>query len=126
MTRHRNASSVSAFIQSATTSPLCSSTRRQSKNDPMNGLRDMVDSSPQLRVIQTQATPEPLAPARWDWSEVRKVLFIRLRSIGDTVLSTPCLFALRRILPDAQIDILVEDWVAPLLDRHPHLNNIIS
>ena len=96
----------------------------------MNGLRDMVDSSPQLRVIDTKTmygveAPESLAPARWDWSKVRKVLVIRLRSIGDTVLSTPSLFALRRFLPEAQIDILVEDWVAPVLDDHPHLDNVI-
>ena len=51
-----------------------------------------------------------------DWKSVRRVLVIRLRSIGDTVLSTPSLIALRRFHPDAQIDILLEDWVAPLLD----------
>jgi len=96
----------------------------------MNGLRDMVDSSPQLRVIETNAmhggeTPEPLAAARWDWSKVGKVLLVRLRSIGDTVLSTPSLFALRRFLPNAQIDILVEDWVAPVLDSHPYADNVV-
>ena len=96
----------------------------------MNDLRDMVDSSPQLRVIDTKSMygpedPEPLAPARWDWSKVQKVLVVRLRSIGDTVLSTPSLFALRRFLPNAQIDILVEDWVAPVLDEHPHVDNVV-
>ena len=96
----------------------------------MNGLRDIVDSSlaPQLRVIDTNAMDypaEPLAPARWDWSKVRKVLLVRLRSIGDTVLSTPSLYALRRFLPHAQIDILVEDWVAPVLDDHPHIDNVV-
>lgn len=96
----------------------------------MNGLRDMVGSPRQLRVIDTNGLhkaepPEPLAPARWDWSNVRKVLLVRLRSIGDTVLSTPSLFALRRFLPNAQIDILVEDWVAPVLDGHPHANNVV-
>jgi lipopolysaccharide heptosyltransferase III len=53
------------------------------------------------------------------------VLLIRLRSIGDTVLSTPSLFALRRFLPDAEIDILVEDWVAPVVDGHPHADNVV-
>jgi predicted lipopolysaccharide heptosyltransferase III len=68
---------------------------------------------------------QPLASTRWDWSKVRRILLIRLRSIGDTVLATPCLFALRRFLPDAQIDILVEDWVAPVLDGHPHVDNVV-
>lgn len=96
----------------------------------MNGLRDMVNSPPQLRLSNTGAMydPEPpdaLGSARWDWSKVRKVLLVRLRSIGDTVLSTPSLFALRRFLPEAEIDILVEDWVAPVLDNHPHLDNVV-
>src|ERR1044072_7106527 len=95
----------------------------------MNSLRDIVELSPQLRVIETQATyglqPQPLAPPRWDWSNVRRVLVVRLRSIGDTVLATPSLFALKRFLPNAQIDILVEDWVAPVLDNHPHVDNVI-
>ncbi len=100
----------------------------------MNSLRDIVELSPQLRVIETQAmyglqgqdAAQPLAPPRWDWSDVRKVLVVRLRSIGDTVLATPSLFALKRFLPNAQIDILVEDWVAPVLDNHPNVDKVIA
>lgn len=99
----------------------------------MNSLRDIVELSPQLRAIETQAThglqgedaAQPLAPPRWDWGEVGKILLVRLRSIGDTVLATPSVAALKRFLPDATIDILVEDWVAPLLDSHPHIDNVI-
>jgi predicted lipopolysaccharide heptosyltransferase III len=99
----------------------------------MNSLRDIVRSSPQLRGIETSArqalqgneAPQPLAPARWDWDRVKKVLLVRLRSIGDTVLATPAAVALKRFLPDAQIDILVEDWVAPLLDGHPSFTNVV-
>jgi lipopolysaccharide heptosyltransferase III len=99
----------------------------------MNSLRDIVELSPQLRVIETQANyglqgqdaAQPLAPPRWDWSEVRKVLLVRLRSIGDTVLATPSLFALKRFLPNVTVDILVEDWVAPLLDSHPYVDNVV-
>ena len=99
----------------------------------MNSLRDIVDSSPHLRVIETQAmykaqgqdAAKPLAPARWDWQYARKILLVRLRSIGDTVLATPSAFALKRFLPHAEVDILVEDWVAPLLKNHPHIDNVI-
>src|SRR6185436_4090780 len=95
----------------------------------MNSLRDIVELSPQLRVIETQANygsaPQPLAPPRWDWSNVQRVLLVRLRSIGDTVLATPSLFALKRFLPNVKVDILVEDWVAPLLDNHPHVDNVV-
>lgn len=61
-----------------------------------------------------------------DWTSVKKVLVVKLRSIGDTVLVTPSLIALRRFLPGAQIDILLEDWVAPLLDGFDEIDNVVS
>ena len=100
----------------------------------MSSLRDIVESSSRPRAVETDTAmtlqadeePQPLAPARWDWEAVQRVLVIRLRSIGDTVLATPSLFALKRFLPHAQVDILVEDWVAPLLANHPHVDNVIE
>lgn len=70
--------------------------------------------------------PEPLAPARWDWQEAQRVLVVRLRSIGDTVLATPTLHALRRFLPDARIDVLLEDWVAPVLEGFADVDQVIT
>lgn len=61
-----------------------------------------------------------------DWKNVRRVLVVRLRSIGDTVLATPSLIALRKFLPDAQIDVLLEDWVAPLLEGFDAVDNVIA
>lgn len=69
--------------------------------------------------------PQPLAPARWDWAQVRRVLVVRLRSVGDTVLATPSLYALRRFLPDARVDVLLEDWVAPLLEGSTDVDRIV-
>jgi heptosyltransferase-3 len=86
---------------------------------------------PDVRVL-TRATlgdegePRPLAPSRWDWREVRRVLVVRLRSIGDTVLATASLDALRRFLPDAQIDVLLESWVAPVLEGFDAVDNVIT
>lgn len=100
----------------------------------MNSLRNIAEPFPRLRVTEPALTfdapdydsPQPLAPPLWDWGAVKRVLVIRLRSIGDTVLATPSLFALKRFLPQAQVDILVEDWVAPLLTDHPHIDNVIT
>ena len=61
-----------------------------------------------------------------EWPKVRRVLVVRLRSIGDTVLATPSLIALKRFMPDARVDILLEDWVAPLLDGFEHVDNVIA
>ncbi|MBK7709337.1 MAG: glycosyltransferase family 9 protein [Acidobacteria bacterium] len=61
-----------------------------------------------------------------DWKDVKRVLVVRLRSIGDTVLITPTLSALRRHLPDAKIDVLLEDWVAPILDGFDAVDDVLS
>src|SRR5438552_10968707 len=97
----------------------------------MNSLQQIIESSPSARHLSLAhafdgEAAQPLAPARWDWTTVRKLLVIRLRSIGDTVLTTPSLFALRRFLPQVKIDILLEDWVAPVLDGSPLVDRVIS
>ena len=76
--------------------------------------------------LEGETAPQPLAPARWDWSRVRSVLVVRLRSIGDTVLATPSLHALRRFLPEARIDVLLEDWVAPLLEGSEDVDRVLT
>jgi len=96
----------------------------------MNSLREIIESSPGIRHLafaseQTSDEPQPLGPARWDWSTVRRVLVVRLRSIGDSVLTTPSLFALRRFLPEVQIDVLLEDWVAPVFDGLDLIDKVI-
>src|SRR5687768_676289 len=76
--------------------------------------------------LARETDPQPLATARWDWQAVRRVLVVRLRSIGDTVLATPSLYALRRFLPGAQIDVLLESWVAPVLEGLDSIDNVIT
>ncbi|HEX8734394.1 MAG TPA: glycosyltransferase family 9 protein [Pyrinomonadaceae bacterium] len=61
-----------------------------------------------------------------DWTKVNRVLVVRLRSIGDTVLATASLDALRRFLPAARIDILLEDWVAPVLEGFDAVDNVLT
>ena len=56
---------------------------------------------------------------------MRRILVVRLRSIGDTVLATPSLIALKRFLPNAQIDVLLEDWVAPVLEGFDAVDNVL-
>ncbi len=96
----------------------------------MNSLREIVASSPLLsavamRSLRNEDSPQSLGPARWNWDSIRRILVVRLRSIGDTVLTTPSLLALRRFLPHATIDILLEDWVAPVLEGFPGIDNVI-
>jgi heptosyltransferase-3 len=60
-----------------------------------------------------------------DWSAARKVLLIRLRSIGDTVLMTPCLAALKSLRPDLEIAVVSEPLAAPLLEDHPLVDHLV-
>lgn len=75
--------------------------------------------------LDTEVAASSLFRSQIDWSKVRRVLVVRLRSIGDTVLATPSLIALKRFLPKAQIDILLEDWVAPILDGFDAVDTVL-
>jgi ADP-heptose:LPS heptosyltransferase len=53
------------------------------------------------------------------------VLIVRLRSIGDVVLTLPALQALHEWRPDLRIHMLVEPLSAPLVEGHPAISEII-
>ncbi|MFL6214894.1 MAG: glycosyltransferase family 9 protein [Blastocatellia bacterium] len=59
-----------------------------------------------------------------DWSRVRSVLLIRLRSIGDTVLMTPCLEALKAWRPDIKVAVVSEPLAAPILEDYPLVDRL--
>jgi lipopolysaccharide heptosyltransferase II len=54
-----------------------------------------------------------------------RVLLIRLRLIGDVVLSTPLIRALRRTFPDAALSYLVERDAAAVVAGNPHLDEVL-
>jgi lipopolysaccharide heptosyltransferase II len=54
-----------------------------------------------------------------------KILFIRLRLIGDVVFTTPLLRALKEALPQARLSYLVERDAAPVVEGNPHLDEVI-
>ena len=53
------------------------------------------------------------------------ILLVRLRLIGDVVLTTPLLRALKRRYPDARLTYLVEPAAAPVVRGNPHLTSIV-
>jgi lipopolysaccharide heptosyltransferase II len=61
----------------------------------------------------------------FDWTTIHRVLLVRLRSIGDTVLMTPCLTALKTWRPDLHLTVLTERLSAPLLEDHPDVDDLI-
>src|SRR5262245_33276927 len=68
-----------------------------------------------------------LNPAAVDLSTVRKVLLVRLNArLGNLLLVTPALAAVRRALPGAQVDLLCLDHYADLLAGTPDLDCTIT
>src|SRR5262245_4265711 len=68
-----------------------------------------------------------VTPAAVDLSSVRKGLLIRLNTrLGNLLLVTPALVAVRRALPAAQVDLLCLDHYADLLAGTPDLDCTIT
>ena len=57
---------------------------------------------------------------------MEKILLIRLSSLGDIVLTTPAIRAVRAYFPNAYIAMLVAKQSADVLRQNPHLNEIIQ
>jgi len=56
----------------------------------------------------------------------KNVLVIRSCAIGDVLMSTPLIEALRSAWPDAKISYLVGKWSAGVLKNNPNIDNIIE
>ena len=56
---------------------------------------------------------------------VPNVLALRFSSIGDVLLITPLLRAIRRRHPEGRITVLTKAAYAPLVEDNPHLNEVI-
>lgn len=54
-----------------------------------------------------------------------RILLVKPSSLGDIVMALPALSALRRNFPQAKISWLVRPEFAPLIEGHPHLDEII-
>lgn len=60
-----------------------------------------------------------------DLSCVGKILVIKLRHLGDVLLTSPLLSALRAHLPHAQIDAYIYKEAAPMLEGHPAISSLL-
>ena len=55
-----------------------------------------------------------------------RVAIIRLRSLGDCVLTTPAFSLLKQARPDLRIAVVVEDRFAPVFARNPDIDQILA
>jgi len=72
------------------------------------------------------ARKRPVQPvSEWRPDETRRVLLVLTTGLGDTVLSTPVLPAVRKALPKAQIRLLCRAAWAPLFASDPDLDGVV-
>jgi heptosyltransferase-2 len=56
---------------------------------------------------------------------IKKILVRSTNWVGDTVMMIPALMALKKAFPLAQMTVLANPWVIPLLENHPAVDRII-
>jgi heptosyltransferase II len=55
----------------------------------------------------------------------RRILLIRIDRIGDVLLSTPAIKAVRQAYPNAHIAMMVRPYAGDIVDGNPHLDEVI-
>ncbi len=58
-------------------------------------------------------------------TNIKRILIIRLSAIGDMLLAIPVLRALKEHYPSANLSVLVEPYVAPVIENNPYVDEII-
>jgi heptosyltransferase-2 len=59
-----------------------------------------------------------------DYSKIRRILIIRLSSIGDILLTTPLIRSIKKKYPDIQLDYVIKEQYYELVQNNPHLTNV--
>src|SRR5512143_1959785 len=55
-----------------------------------------------------------------------RVLIVKPCCLGDVVLATPVIAALRKAYPQAQIDFAVGSWSRTVIEHNPHVHRILD
>jgi len=58
-------------------------------------------------------------------SNIKRLLIRSTNWIGDAVMTTPAVRAIRKNFPDAEISILTKSWVAPIFSNSPYVDNLL-
>lgn len=64
--------------------------------------------------------------AFWWGTTLERVLILRNQGIGDLILITPAMRAIRQLHPHAEISVMVGDWSRVAVESNPNLDRILS
>jgi heptosyltransferase III len=60
-----------------------------------------------------------------DFKSVKKILVVRMRHLGDVLLTSPVFTALKKEMPEAAIDVLINQESLPMLEGHPAITDYL-
>ncbi|WP_245591281.1 glycosyltransferase family 9 protein [Derxia gummosa] len=72
---------------------------------------------------RAHALPRPPAPPGAGWAAARRILCLRLDNLGDVLMTTPALHALRHALPGRELTLLTSRAAALAA---PHLDDVVE
>ncbi len=55
----------------------------------------------------------------------RRILIRAANWVGDAIMTTPVIRAVRRNFPDAHITVLAKPWVIPVYENNPHVDDVM-
>src|SRR5215475_13591395 len=55
-----------------------------------------------------------------------RILLVRPDHLGDLVITTPVLAAMREHVPEAEMTIMVGPWPKVIVERHPAVDHVIT
>ena len=67
-----------------------------------------------------------LAPRGASASRPRSILVVRLDHLGDVLMSTPAIAALRNAFPESRIEVLVAPWGRAAVEGNPDIDEILT
>jgi len=64
--------------------------------------------------------------SHFEKKDVKKILIIRIDRIGDVLLSTPAIRAVKESFPKAEVHLLVTGYTQDLVINNPHINKLLG
>jgi heptosyltransferase-3 len=61
-----------------------------------------------------------------DLTDVKKILVVKLRHLGDVLLTSPVFRSLKEAVPQAEVDAYIYKEALPMLDGHPDIDQLIG
>jgi ADP-heptose:LPS heptosyltransferase len=79
-----------------------------------------------LGLLKRTLKSDRLSPEKVDTSSISKILVVRQDSrLGNLILMTPLLSALKAALPDSEVDVLVSEGFEDVLAHNPNANRMV-